>query len=455
MPAAGNRTQISAGPVACCESHRFGFGEEARPPLDGIATIDECEARCMADAKCSFFSHHGRLRRCALCAVCELGRTATTWTSWAVSPGGYTSFEPVDAVVSLEQIIAPLELNESYSDRLYGGRGLMPPLASLRILWLALLPEQAIRALSRVSPPCQLAARPPWRPLVSAVDVAFANPRDALWLYRPIRREAVPNGSWVEVTHCADRRPLRLSGMPAWKYHPMWLYEAPGSGVSVNVGRTLAVDSYEEAAALLERLFPGELALHSLSAARGCNGSIASIVNQPDRPPLDTRITAAVNDGAAAGVADAGGNPFPLAHSVLDWVQLHGHLLSRPSQNASGDQSAYSKQRNASGGHIAAAAAMAAAVATAVGITKSGEQYLSHRYTPHHTSRRLSAREYARDYLSKTRYRQMAEWARTVHISHLDSIQVRACCICMYSRATCCVRIAGPVAVPATVCLAP
>ena len=79
----------------------------------------------------------------------------------------------------------------------------------------------------------------------------IANPLDAMWVHQPAPSEPYPSHSWVEVSHCA--KPVGDSG---WKAGPMWLYAAPGTGVSVNLGRTVAVDSWGEAAILLHSHFP-------------------------------------------------------------------------------------------------------------------------------------------------------------------------------------------------------
>ena len=45
------------------------------------------------------------------------------------------------------------------------------------------------------------------------------------------------NHSWIEVAHCPDRRKKeRDARSPAFKFGPLWLYAAEGSGVWVNVG---------------------------------------------------------------------------------------------------------------------------------------------------------------------------------------------------------------------------
>lgn len=96
---------------------------------------------------------------------------------------------------------------------------------------------------------------PPRMPVFSCAPIA------QLWVSREEENMSMPVAahSWVEVTHCAERfwgrgpsaPPVGASG---WQYGPMWLYSAPGSGLSVNVGRTLAT-SHFDAAQLLRLLY--------------------------------------------------------------------------------------------------------------------------------------------------------------------------------------------------------
>lgn len=75
----------------------------------------------------------------------------------------------------------------------------------------------------------------------------------------------------VEVTHCPQRRwklgqptpPGR--GASGWQFGAMWLYAATGSGLSANVGRTIAT-SHEDASKLLALLFPKRLVCGSRQA---------------------------------------------------------------------------------------------------------------------------------------------------------------------------------------------
>ena len=58
---------------------------------------------------------------------------------------------------------------------------------------------------------------------------------------------AVPSGAWVEVTHCpnrratVERRKREIMPLMRWKHRPMWFYVAPGSGVSLNLGKTVLI----------------------------------------------------------------------------------------------------------------------------------------------------------------------------------------------------------------------
>ena len=236
------------------------------------ACADECRVR----THCHHFSYAGRERDgfCVFCSACELAppyhgdRDGSMFQSWSLARA---PFEQVSATAHLLRLLAPLDLNGSYSERLYGRTNAMPPLGHLRILWLELLSNESVRSLVYHAEPCRLYGLAPYRPLYSVRDIAFATPLDSLWLHSaPNSASAIPNHTWVEVTHCPD---LRRFGAPAarWKYLPMWLYVAGGSGAAVNVGRTIIVPDYDEASAVLELLFAGDLyddnCLHLAAAA--------------------------------------------------------------------------------------------------------------------------------------------------------------------------------------------
>ena len=77
----------------------------------------------------------------------------------------------------------------------------------------------------------------------------------------------------------------------------MWLYVAEGSGVSLNVGRSVAVSSYWEAVNMLERYFPG-----NTSAARcGCGGEREAAKSGRATMAATARRPARATSGAELG----------------------------------------------------------------------------------------------------------------------------------------------------------
>lgn len=170
--------------------------------------------------------------------------------------------------------LAPL-LQDNYSVQLYGEPGRVDA-KSLRVVWLPLLPPEALRLVARLGGVCKYTSGYPWRPFFTGLDL-FANPLNAMWVSwdrGPLGGFPVANHSWVEVTHC----PQGHAGHKgfAWQFGPMWLYAAPGSGVSINVGRT-AVMSHSDAARLLRRVYPSSL---ECACSPGCEFGL-----KPGSPP--------------------------------------------------------------------------------------------------------------------------------------------------------------------------
>lgn len=194
-----------------------------------------CEAACHATPGCGFVSIGSTL--CALCKRCDLEEDVLV-SSWSRHP--------------IPNVLPPDLLNDEYSRALYGASGRVPS-STLRIVWLDLLPKAALEAIARVGACSKMNSGYPWRPLFSAIDLV-ANPHNALWISREWEWLGlpVPNHSWVEVTHCA------LSGNNGRQFGPMWLYAAAGSGVSIDVGRTI-VTTYDDAIRLLNQVYPRRL----------------------------------------------------------------------------------------------------------------------------------------------------------------------------------------------------
>ena len=252
-------------------------------------TPQGCAAACSQRSRCTYFSHAAGLNACMLCSACDLDATTrgrwngVRFTSWARVPEGASlaQYSSTSASQTVSGVLGPL-LQAQYSSRLYGAPGRVD-LHSLRIVWLAMLPHAALRAIGEVGV-CRAEAKPPLQPFLTTIDLN-ANPRDAMWVDQHwsgevadggagphggrnlgwlLQSQPAANNSWVEVTHCP--RPA-VPGAPRWKQCPMWLYAASGSGVSINLGRTLAVRSYWEASELLAAAFFGNISAECTSGA--------------------------------------------------------------------------------------------------------------------------------------------------------------------------------------------
>ena len=72
----------------------------------------------------------------------------------------------------------------------------------------------------------------------------WASVSGQMWVHQPAVSTAAAQDSWVEVLHCANEPSGKERLLTGWKYAPAWFYAAPGSGVSINVGRTRVVASW-------------------------------------------------------------------------------------------------------------------------------------------------------------------------------------------------------------------
>ena len=172
-------------------------------------------------------------------------------------------------------------LQQEYSQALYGGHGRVD-LASVRLVYLGLLSPTSLRRLAAEVGLCALAtgvtlpSDRDWNgclagdamrclePCAREGDKAGVahglyvgraislEPSDVAWV-RPAlqldprtqsgrlgRTEPTVAGAnmWLEVTHCP------INAEPAIRRR-MWLYPAPGSGISINIGRTAIVNELE------------------------------------------------------------------------------------------------------------------------------------------------------------------------------------------------------------------
>ena len=225
---------------------------------------------------------------------------------------------------------AVIDLQGEYSMQLYGADGRVP-LDTLKVVWMSVLSDDALRTIASGGGVCIHSANHVVPPFYIAHHHS-SDPIDTMWLRRglrgyPITWGHLPNDSWVEVTHCAARADLTKNatfgnGMGAW------FYVAPGSGVSINVGRTMVGPGF---LATKRQLLPAiwrdvKLVCHGREPAyrvRAANGTWSDAI--PGKPPrsllgsyhaLDTvQIHHIRNSSATRGARRSCSSAIPIAGS--------------------------------------------------------------------------------------------------------------------------------------------
>ncbi len=231
---------------ACCAPGSAQYLRSvALHDVDGPQGEAWCASACVAEPRCTFLSFSGgrQPNTCELCSGCVLNRRNLA-RSW---PRGWHGCARHSIPAIIGEILGE-HLQGTYSRQLYRRPGLVR-LRELRILFAEMLPRSALRALAAVGV-CKAEASPPFHPFYWGHDI-YANPRNSIWIHRTEGPQPAANHSWLEVTHCAQ-----FNGMRGGSNFPFWAYAAPGSGISMNVGRTLVADSYAHATWLLRQTFP-------------------------------------------------------------------------------------------------------------------------------------------------------------------------------------------------------
>ena len=126
-------------------------------------------------------------------------------------------------------------LQGEYSAVLYGGTHRLPALNDLKLVWLRLLDNDTLRCL----PPLCF-----WDTLESASSLSARHsylfePSNTMWIQNAVK--PLESHAWAEVTHCRERNESVSDESTTsweWKGH-RWYYHTPGSGQSLNIGRTL------------------------------------------------------------------------------------------------------------------------------------------------------------------------------------------------------------------------
>lgn len=128
-------------------------------------------------------------------------------------------------------------MQAEYSMVLYGRPGRVVT-DHLQLIWTPLLSDAALQTVEAIGV-CHWQPDPPNR-LFFYPYSRLANPFGSLWKRPLLPVDPAPSYSWVEVSHCAKQTNgghtlLSSKTLP-------WFYFAHGSGVSLNVGRTAAID---------------------------------------------------------------------------------------------------------------------------------------------------------------------------------------------------------------------
>jgi hypothetical protein len=145
------------------------------------------------------------------------------------------------------------ELATSYSVALYGAPGRVQ-IPTLRVVWPSILSAAASASLAGVvhcaiSPDRWLSQRTYL--FIDAMTNNFLN-MQAVWVHQPPLKllPAPASHSWVEVSHCFYYN----YGEHVHARTSMWFFAVPGSGVSINVGRTLHIHAGTFGARSVERM---------------------------------------------------------------------------------------------------------------------------------------------------------------------------------------------------------
>ena len=145
-----------------------------------------------------------------------------------------TYYAPSTALLTL--------LNTSYSVALYGVPGALDP--QFRLIWPTVLSRTAGLDLVRIR--CNIASDNGMSANGNEVSFYYSWPQNfmqqaGLWLHRPVNELAFTfeDNAWVEVVHCAYTNSVT-------ERTPMYFFTAPGSGLRLNVGRSLRLRQFHD-----------------------------------------------------------------------------------------------------------------------------------------------------------------------------------------------------------------
>jgi len=151
--------------------------------------------------------------------------------------------EPLPHWDQLHELDCILAEDPEYSIKLYGAPGRVPKAKEanfnqLRMVWMSLLSKKSQDRLNGLgvcidtsNATNKLIARNPYNPQSSTIPPA------SIWNHLPLAslsENGFPDNTWVEVTHCPVD-PEHKSEMG------FWFWAAAGSGISLNLGKTISL----------------------------------------------------------------------------------------------------------------------------------------------------------------------------------------------------------------------
>ena len=260
----------------CCRTGSPRFLASGHAHSEPVA-ISTCAANCSANEHCRFFSVRPDRKspstrfRCELCTACTLmrhnqllRRREIGGSSWARE---WTAVSQPYSIGDFVREWLGKYLEGGYSTALYGESAAMH-FDKLRVLFLGLLSTKALGILSRIGI-CQATSAPPLHPFFWHLTPNQGTPLNTVWLHAGHKAQPAPSHSWVEVVHCPSGKPKDT--LYRGILYPFWAYAAPGSGLSVNIGRTLVADSFQHAVNLMHQIFG--------AVDRDGNGTLPSTVS--------------------------------------------------------------------------------------------------------------------------------------------------------------------------------
>ena len=253
-----------------CEADNQG---SVRLPADSFASWEmaaaACIAVCTACSRCRYISLSLKHRDCSWFTTCIEHIYNPDWRTMWLPPLLLPPPPPSPPPHAELHIVNPIDIlgnalvDSNYSTVLYDAP-LRMPVDRLQVVYLGLLPDEVLRRINLAGGVCRHHAKFPLPPFFAPLH-RHTDPEDAMWIRRNTFHSYAstePNNSWVEVTHCGTQTPKASTHAGGTKiegrasYHTMgaWFYVAHGSGVSLNVGRSIML-GFSSATKLLTHLY--------------------------------------------------------------------------------------------------------------------------------------------------------------------------------------------------------